>query len=93
MEVPKPRKLTIRRFLGGVQERLRFRENVDRGQNVAYAVLVEALVKRGACTLDDVIEGLKSAEENARRMNEHAGTIRQLHSLRTRLEASGAVRS
>ncbi len=66
-----------------------FRENVDRGQNVAYSVLVEALVERGAITVEDLTSRLKAAEEEARRMNEHAGTIRQLHNLRTRIERLG----
>ena len=86
MQSPKPRKISLPHFLGMLQERLMFRESADRGQNAAYAVLVGAMVKSGACTFEDVIQGLKAAEEDARRVNEHAGTIRQLLNLRTRIE-------
>jgi hypothetical protein len=90
MELPKPRKMTLGRFLGAIQERLVFRENVDRGQNAAFAALVQVLVKRGACSLEEVAAALQAAEEDARRLNEHAATIRQLRRLRTRVEELGS---
>src|SRR3954447_20773797 len=89
MEPPKVRKITLRRLLSAIQARLALRENVDRGQNAAYAALVQVLVKRGACTVDKVAAALQGAEENARRLNEHGATIRQLRRLRERVERLG----
>ncbi len=86
MQAPKPRKISLGNFLKLIQERLAFGESIDQGQNTAYAVLVLALAKRGACTVEDVTEGLKTAEDDARRMNEPGGTIRELRALRTTLE-------
>ena len=94
MEVDLPERRSSKggllRFLGALQWRLTARESVDRAQNLAYAVLVDELAKSGACSRDAVIEGLRKAEEDARRINLHDATVRQLRELRETLQRHGS---